>query len=140
MYICKCIKCQLFSPFIHQLARDLTPLTSPWLFSRWGMDILGVLPQALGNKKIMLAAMDYFTKWVEVEPLAQIREVDIIKFIYRNILSPERPYHITECSSRATSQDLRDRLSGDICPRCQVQYNLCPSHSCSKSRLAAPST
>ena len=27
------------------------------------------------------------TKWVEAEPLAQIRETDMIRFIWRNILS-----------------------------------------------------
>ena len=47
---------------------------------------MGVLPQALGNKKFLLAVTDYFTKWVEVELLAQIRETDVIKFICRNIL------------------------------------------------------
>ena len=31
--------------------------------------------------------MDYFTKWVEAKPLAQIREADVIRFIYKNILS-----------------------------------------------------
>ena len=40
-----------------------------------------------GTKKFLLATTDYFTKWVEAEPLAQIRETNIIKFIRRNILS-----------------------------------------------------
>ena len=30
---------------------------------------------------------DYFTKWVEVEPLANIRDVDAKKFIWRNIVT-----------------------------------------------------
>ena len=87
VYVRKCNKCQLFSPLIHQPARDLTPLTSPWPFAQWGMDIVGVLPRAPGNKKFLLAATDYFTKWVEAEPLAQIREADVIRFIRTNILS-----------------------------------------------------
>ncbi|XP_057482051.1 uncharacterized protein LOC130768985 [Actinidia eriantha] len=70
-----------------RMPRDLTPLTSPWPFAQWGMDIVGVLPRALGNKRFLLAAIDYFTKWVEAKPVAQIREVDVIKFIRRNILS-----------------------------------------------------
>ncbi|GFS42946.1 hypothetical protein Acr_00g0082720 [Actinidia rufa] len=87
IYVRKCNKCQLFSPLIHQPVWDLTPLTSPWPFAQWGMDIVGVLPRAPGNKRFLLATTDYFTKWVEVEPLAQIRETDVIKFIRSNILS-----------------------------------------------------
>ena len=45
------------------------------------------MPQAPKNKKYLLVATHYFTKWVEAEPLAQIREMDVIRFIRRNILS-----------------------------------------------------
>ena len=31
--------------------------------------------------------MDYFTKWVEAEPLANIRDVDAKKFVWRNIIT-----------------------------------------------------
>ncbi|GFZ08576.1 hypothetical protein Acr_20g0003840 [Actinidia rufa] len=61
-----------------------------WLYMQkdaQGMDIMGVLPRALGNKRFLLAATDYFTKWVEAEPLAQIKETDVIMFICSNILS-----------------------------------------------------
>ncbi|GFS40362.1 hypothetical protein Acr_00g0068110 [Actinidia rufa] len=87
VYVRRCNKCQLFSPLIHQPARDLSALTSPWPFAQWGMDIIGVLPRAPGNKRFLLVATDYFTKWVETEPLAQIRETDVIRFIRSNILS-----------------------------------------------------
>ena len=30
---------------------------------------------------------NYFTKWVKTESLAQIKKVDVIKFIHKNILS-----------------------------------------------------
>ena len=29
----------------------------------------------------MLVGTDYFTKWVEVEPLANIRDIDVKKFV-----------------------------------------------------------
>ena len=35
----------------------------------------------MGNKKILLASIDYFTKWVEAEMLTQIRKVGVIRFI-----------------------------------------------------------
>ena len=31
--------------------------------------------------------MDYFTKWVEVEALANIRDVNVKKFVQRNIVT-----------------------------------------------------
>ena len=34
-----------------------------------------------------MVGTDYFTKWVEAEPLANIRDVDAKKFIWRNIVT-----------------------------------------------------
>ena len=31
--------------------------------------------------------MDYFTKWAEVEALANIRDVDVKKFVWKNIVT-----------------------------------------------------
>ena len=52
-----------------------------------GLDIVGPFPKAIGNKKYLLVGTDYFTKWVEAEPLANIRDVDVKKFIWRNIVT-----------------------------------------------------
>ena len=35
----------------------------------------------------MLVGTDYFTKWVEAEPLANIRDVDAKRFFWRNIVT-----------------------------------------------------
>ena len=55
----------------------LTTIASPWLFAQRGIDIVGPLPQGKGQVKFLLVAIDYFTKWVEVEALATITEVRI---------------------------------------------------------------
>ena len=31
--------------------------------------------------------MDYFTKWVETKPLANIRDVDVKRFVWKNIFT-----------------------------------------------------
>ncbi|KAL0451526.1 UNVERIFIED_CONTAM: hypothetical protein Slati_1130700 [Sesamum latifolium] len=46
----------------------------PCPFMQWGMDIVGPFPLAAGQRKFLLVAVDYFTKWVEAEPLARITE------------------------------------------------------------------
>ena len=80
-YVKKCDQCQRFAPNIHQLGGVLNPLSSPWSFAQWGLDIVGPFLKAAGNKRYLLVGIDYFTKWVEAEPLANIRDVDAKKFI-----------------------------------------------------------
>ena len=44
-------------------------------------------PQAIGNHRFILVAVDYFTKWVEAEAVANIRDVDVKKFVWKNIVT-----------------------------------------------------
>uniref|UniRef100_A0A2N9G491 Uncharacterized protein n=1 Tax=Fagus sylvatica TaxID=28930 RepID=A0A2N9G491_FAGSY len=60
-YVKKCDKCQRFAPSIHQPATSLNPIASPWPFSQWGLDIVGPLPRAPGNRQWLIVATDYFT-------------------------------------------------------------------------------
>ena len=41
----------------------------------------------MGNRKYLLVGTDYFMKWVEAEPLANIRDVDAKTFIWKNIVT-----------------------------------------------------
>ena len=64
----------------------LTNISSPWPFSTWGIDLVGLLP--LGKKKVkfLVVVIDYFTKWVEVEHLAIIIVVEIQHFVWKTIV------------------------------------------------------
>ena len=86
-YVRKCDQCQRFTPSIHQPRGILNPLSSPWPFAQWGLDIVGLFPKAVGNKKYLLVGIDYFTKWVEAEPLANIKDVDAKRFVWKNIVT-----------------------------------------------------
>ena len=61
-------------------------ITSPWPFSQWGIDIVSSLPIGKGQVKFLLAAIDYFTKWVEAKALATITEAKIRSFVWKNII------------------------------------------------------
>ena len=50
------------------------------------MDIVGPLPAAPTQKKFLLVATDYFSKWVEAEAYASIKEKDVTKFRWKNIV------------------------------------------------------
>ena len=64
---------------IHQPAGNLNPISSPRPFAQWGLDIIGPFPRAIGNRRFVLVAVDYFTKWAEA--LANIRDMDVKKFV-----------------------------------------------------------
>ena len=82
----KCDQCQRFAPNIYQSGGVLNPLSSPWPFAQWGLDIVGLFPKAVGNKRWLLVDTDYLIKWVETEPLANIKDVDAKRFVWKNIV------------------------------------------------------
>ena len=47
---------------------------------------MGLFPTALRQLKFLVVGIDYFTKWVEAEPLATIMEKSIRTFMWRNII------------------------------------------------------
>ena len=79
-------KCQRFSNIIRQPTEELTLITAPWLFAQWGLDIMGPFPTAVRQQKFLVVGIDYFTKWVEAEALANITEKNIRNFVWRCII------------------------------------------------------
>jgi hypothetical protein len=53
---------------------------------RWGLDLLGPLPPAQVNLKYVVVAVEYFSKWIEVKPLATITSATVQKFFWQNIV------------------------------------------------------
>ena len=86
-YVRKCEQCQKHAHLIHQSVGNLNPISSPQPFMQWGLDIIGPLPWATGNRRFVLVAVDYFTKQAEAEALANIQDVDIKKFVWKNIVT-----------------------------------------------------
>uniref|UniRef100_A0A2N9FF19 Integrase catalytic domain-containing protein n=1 Tax=Fagus sylvatica TaxID=28930 RepID=A0A2N9FF19_FAGSY len=85
-YIRTCDKCQRFGNLIHSPPEILTPMTAPWPFAQWGLDIMGPLPVGQRQLKFLVVGIDYFTKWVEAEPLATITEKNIRGFMWKAII------------------------------------------------------
>ena len=86
-YVKKCDQCQRYAPSIHQPGGVFNPLFSPQPFAQWGLDIVGFFSKAAGNKRYLLINIDYFTKWVKAEPLANIRDVNVKRFVWKNIVT-----------------------------------------------------
>ncbi|XP_022895224.1 uncharacterized protein LOC111409403 [Olea europaea var. sylvestris] len=70
----------------HTRSSSLSIVTSPWPFTKWGIDFIGPLPKGRGSATFAIVALDYFTKWVEAEPLARITEANTTKFVWKNVI------------------------------------------------------
>ncbi|KAK3042688.1 hypothetical protein RJ639_000940 [Escallonia herrerae] len=82
----RCDQCQKFAPLTHTPAVPLSILTSPILIVMWGMDILGPFPMATWQRRFVIVAIDYFTKWTEAEPLATITALKCEEFFWKNVV------------------------------------------------------
>ncbi|GJY15478.1 reverse transcriptase domain-containing protein [Tanacetum coccineum] len=82
----KCNDCQTHWPITKNPQQKLTPITSPWPFYKWGIDILGPFPEAQGKVKFLIVAIDYFIKWVQEKAVATITENQVKKFVWDNIV------------------------------------------------------
>nr|GEV61300.1 reverse transcriptase domain-containing protein [Tanacetum cinerariifolium] len=78
--------CQVHKPVPRNSQQKLTPITSPWPFYKWGIDIAGPFPKGPGKVKFLIVAMDYVTKWIEAKPVATITGNQIKKFMWDNIV------------------------------------------------------
>ncbi|GJW58793.1 reverse transcriptase domain-containing protein [Tanacetum coccineum] len=82
-----CRNCQEHAPVQRKPHCNMTSISSPWPFHQQGIDLVGPFPEAPpGRVKFLVVAVNYFTKWVEAEPLATIIGKNILKFVWKNIV------------------------------------------------------
>ena len=60
----------------------LKPMTLP----SKGIDIVGLLPTAPAQKKLLLISTYYFSKCIEADAFASIKNKDVTQFIWKNIV------------------------------------------------------
>jgi ribonuclease HI len=85
-FVKACDKCQRFANVPRVPPEEFTPITSPWPFAQWGLDIMGPFPVGTKQAKFLVVAIDYFTKWVEAEPLAIISEKNVKSFVWKAVI------------------------------------------------------
>nr|GEX75091.1 reverse transcriptase domain-containing protein [Tanacetum cinerariifolium] len=57
-----------------------------WTTPGGGIDIAGPFPEGPGKVKLLLVAMDYFTKWIEAKAVVTITGSQVKKFVWDNIV------------------------------------------------------
>ena len=80
-FVRRCDVCQRFANAIRTPATPQASISSPWPFSQWGIDILGPFPKTTGQRKFVVVAVEYFSKWPEAEAIATITARKMIDFV-----------------------------------------------------------
>jgi len=115
----KCEKCQRHAPTIRQLAKVLSSITSPYPFMRWAMDIVGPLHNSK-QKRFILVLTDFFSKWVEADSYASIKDVQVESFVWKNIICRHGvPYEIVTDNG---SQFISTRFEA-FCEKWKIRLN-----------------
>ncbi|XP_057724147.1 uncharacterized protein LOC130940113 [Arachis stenosperma] len=117
-FVKKCQPCQMHANFHVAPPEELISITSPRPFAKWGLDLLGPFPQAPGQVKYLIVGVDYFTKWIEAEPLATITTQRSRKFFYQNIITRYGvPYSITtDNGTQFTDSTFRNLIAKAMIP------------------------
>lgn len=79
----RCDTCQQYDDVHNASPAELSSLSASWPFNQWGIDLLSPFLPGRRGVKYLIVAVDYLTKWVEAEPLAQITANNCIRFFKR---------------------------------------------------------
>ena len=66
----RCPRCQFFFKQQHVPAQALWTIPPSWPFTCWGLDSVGPLKMVVSGYNHIFMAIDKFTKWIEVKPIA----------------------------------------------------------------------
>ncbi|GKE45492.1 reverse transcriptase domain-containing protein, partial [Tanacetum coccineum] len=88
----KCKAYQIYYSVPRKPKQEMTSFMPAWPFSEWGIDIVFPLPTARGGARFLVVTIDYFTKWVEQNPLISTTGKHMEKFVWEHIVCRfERP-------------------------------------------------
>ncbi|XP_061999142.1 uncharacterized protein LOC133716446 [Rosa rugosa] len=82
-----CQDCQAHGPVQHIPNIPMHPIIKPWPARGWALDLIGMIhPHSSLQHKFIIVATNFFTKWVEAEPLKEASGATIWQFIFNHII------------------------------------------------------
>jgi len=96
-------------------------MSTPWLFSMWGIDVIGVIkPKASNRHRFILVAIDYFIKWVEAASYANVSRKVVTKFIKRELICR---YRLPNKIINYSATNLNNQMMVELCEGSKIQQH-----------------
>ena len=85
-YIRSCTSCQMRKAVPDKPAGFMVYIEANYPFHKIGIDLLGPFPETPNNKKYIIVAVDYLTKWAETDSLPNGTAEETAQFFVKNIV------------------------------------------------------
>nr|XP_009602225.1 uncharacterized protein LOC104097375 [Nicotiana tomentosiformis] len=119
-FIRKCHQRQIHDDLIHAPPSELHPMSAPWPFVAWGIDVIGPIePKASNGHLFILVAIDYFTKWVESVTFKAITKKVVVEFVHYNIICR---FGIPKTIIIDKAANLNSYLMREICEQFKITH------------------
>jgi len=104
-FISNCENCQLNkrNEIPEPTEKYATQVEAP--FTHLGLDIIGPLQETSSGNQYIIVIVDYFTKWVEAQPVSTITSRDVVKFLSQIFARFGTPNTITTDNSVQFNSD-----------------------------------
>ncbi|XP_015161353.1 uncharacterized protein K02A2.6-like [Solanum tuberosum] len=99
---------------------ELHPMSAPWPFVAWGMDVIGLIePKASNGHRFILVAIDYFTKWVEAVTFKSVTKKAVVDFVHSNIICR---FGIPKIIITDNATNLNSHLMKEVCEQFKIVH------------------
>ncbi|PKI69151.1 hypothetical protein CRG98_010466 [Punica granatum] len=116
-----CHRCQVYADQIKAPPNELRPMTAPWPFSMWGMDVIGPInPKASNGHMFILVAIDYFTKWIKAVTLASVTAKAVACFLRRDVIAR---YGVPATIITDNAKNLNNKVIDELCAQFKIQHH-----------------
>jgi hypothetical protein len=120
-HVRRCHKCQIYADKIHVPPTLLNVLSSPWPFSMWSIDMIGMIePKASNGHRLILVAIDYFTKWVEATSYANVTKQVVVRFIKNQLICR---YDIPSKIITDNGSNLNNKMMKELCKDFKIEHH-----------------
>ncbi|XP_069148620.1 uncharacterized protein [Solanum lycopersicum] len=86
-FVQKCHKFQVHGDLMRVPPHELSAMNSPWPFVAWVMDVISPIePATLNGHKLILVAIDYYTKWLEEVSHKLVTKKVLADFVQNNLI------------------------------------------------------
>jgi len=119
-FVRRCHQCQIHSDLIHSPPLELHPMSAPWPFVAWGMDVIGPIESKASNgHRFILVVIDYFTKWVEVVTFKSVTKKAVVDFVHSNIICR---FGIPNIIITDNAANLNSHLMKEVCEQFKIVH------------------